>query len=238
VCVCVRAHLAFQLHLGSNKIGPEGAGAIADSLRDNRFLTTCDVSWCGIGAEGARVFAESLRHAPSPAHEPRLWTVLNLGGNRIGDEGAGVIARAVADGSSTLQVLKLYKNKISSVGAVALAEAVAGNASLMSLSLTNNHITMEGYLAFAAALRTNSVLEGLDLDGNEDVHSDGRSALAKEFEEALWANPALKDLGGYQLRPDGNSLDDTLADLVTRKSRYVQAHQVRIPQSLLPACVR
>ena len=50
-----------ELRLAVNEIGPEGARAIGEWLRDNRSLKVLDLTGNKIGAEGAKALADALR---------------------------------------------------------------------------------------------------------------------------------------------------------------------------------
>ena len=73
------------MDLGDNKIGAEGARAMAQGLATNTTLTSMDLSTSGVGAEGARALAQVL------ATNTTL-TSMDLGDNEIGDEGARAVA--------------------------------------------------------------------------------------------------------------------------------------------------
>ena len=76
------------LDLNSNKVGPVGAGRLAEALAINSTLIILDLSFNKVGDEGAGRLAEAL------ATNSTL-TTLNLYQNQVGDEGAGRLAEAL-----------------------------------------------------------------------------------------------------------------------------------------------
>ncbi|KAL0225861.1 hypothetical protein P9112_013185 [Eukaryota sp. TZLM1-RC] len=115
-------------------------------------------------------------------------TELNLYKNKITSEGASALARAL-ESNSTLTTLRLQYNNITSEGASALARALESNSTLTKLNLWNTNITSEGASALARALESNSTLTELDLSNNK-ITSEGASALAR----ALESNSSLTTL--------------------------------------------
>lgn len=77
---------------------------------------------------------------------------------------------------NTLYLLR-SGNAIDVAGAKALAEALAVNTSLTSLTLSDNYIGLEGAKALAEALAANNTLTEIGLRGNE-LGDEGLEALA------------------------------------------------------------
>ena len=72
-----------------NKIGDEGANAIAEALKVNAVVTTLDLSGNNIGVEGAKAIAEALK-------VNAVLTKLNLKYNSpMGDAGEKAVRDAV-----------------------------------------------------------------------------------------------------------------------------------------------
>ena len=67
-----------SLNLFNNRIGAEGARALAEALKTNKALTSLDLRRNSIGAEGARALAEALKTNSA-------LTSLDLRWNSIGD---------------------------------------------------------------------------------------------------------------------------------------------------------
>jgi hypothetical protein len=87
-------------------------------------------------------------------------TTLDLSENRIGDEGAKLIAKGLAK-NSALTTLHLSTNEFGDEGAKAMAKALAKNSTLTSLDLRENCFGIEGAMAMALALAENTTLTWL-----------------------------------------------------------------------------
>jgi hypothetical protein len=114
---------------------------------------------------------------------------LDLSKNKIGPEGAKVIAEALKLGTAVVTELGLNANNIGPEGAIAIAQALKVNAVLTSLHLYGNSIGPEGAIAIAEALKVNAVLTVLWLADN-NICVDGAKAIA----EALKVNAVLTTL--------------------------------------------
>lgn len=140
-----------SLNLTCNKIGDEGAAAIAGSPTLSH-LTSLDLGSNEIGDDGAVAIAGSSTLTS--------LTKLHVGGNRVGPEGAAALA-----GSGTLTrltSLNLGYNNLGDEGAVAIAGS--GNLTrLSSLNLNDNYIGSRGAEALAGST-TLSNLTDLTLD--------------------------------------------------------------------------
>jgi hypothetical protein len=137
-----------SLDVGDNFIGTDGAKALAE----NTILRSLDVSFNEIGEEGAAAFADnstlrilsvfgnSLGYAGCNDGARKLsynkaLTSLDIGGNNIGDVGAGYFA----DNNRTLKSLMVDDNNIEDVGAFWLAQ----NSTLTFVSIDGNEIDDE-----------------------------------------------------------------------------------------------
>jgi Ran GTPase-activating protein (RanGAP) involved in mRNA processing and transport len=103
-------------------------------------------------------------------------TTLDLYRNKIGSEGAMALAEALKP-NYTLTHLDLYYNTIGSEGAMALAEALKTNYTLTHLNLYYNKIGSEGAKALIEALECNCTLTTLDLESNSINHEDRAQIL-------------------------------------------------------------
>ena len=74
--------------MNANRIGVDGAKAIAEALKVNPVLTELDLYNNQIRDDGAKAIAEALKVNP-------VLTTLYLGYNSIGDDGAKAIAEAL-----------------------------------------------------------------------------------------------------------------------------------------------
>jgi Ran GTPase-activating protein (RanGAP) involved in mRNA processing and transport len=76
------------LDLENNKIGGEGAMAIAEALKVNAVMTTLDLGGNNIGVEGAKAIAEALK-------VNAVLTKLDIRANGMGDAGKKAVRDAV-----------------------------------------------------------------------------------------------------------------------------------------------
>lgn len=83
--------------------------------------------------------------------------MLTLSTNRITDVGAMAIAEAIEQ-SSSLEQIRLGYNKITDVGALALARVIEKSKTLQVVNLTCNKITDVGMLALAKAMQRSPVI--------------------------------------------------------------------------------
>ena len=123
---------------------------------------------------------------------------LSLSDCSLGDDGVSSVLPVVRTGSLT--TLELRSNRIGNHGAGVLAEALAGNHTLLVLDLQRNEITCQGAIGLAAALQVNRTLRVLNVRFNE-ISDSGASALGK----ALQANKSVAELhlGGNLVGPEG-----------------------------------
>ena len=110
---------------------------------------------------------------------------VNLGRNKLGDEGTEFIATALKESpTSKLQTLKVYGNNIGAKGAAAMASYMAGSASLTECDLGSNpsigyNSGDEGTNFIAMALKESptSKLQKLEMHNN-GISPKGATALA------------------------------------------------------------
>jgi hypothetical protein len=148
-----------------------------------RSATELDWSDKGLTAVDCKVIAHLIAANFMP-----VVTILDLGHNNIGDEGAIAIVEALKV-TAVLTKLELYGNNIGVDGAKAIAEALKVNAVMTELELCGNKIGDEGAEAIAEALKVNAVLTELQLGGNT-IGDEGAIAIA----EALKVNAVLTEL--------------------------------------------
>ena len=145
------------LILSHNRIGDDGARAIADALRGCDVLSVLDLSGNGIQDAGAEALSEALRCCKLQR--------LSLASNCIGDDGARAIAHFL-QGCEVLSVLDLSGNGIQDAGTEALSEALR-SCKLQRLSLASNCMGPSGALAVAGVLKhVYKSLDTLDLSCN------------------------------------------------------------------------
>ena len=112
-----------ELSLRSNKIGDDGATALAEVLKNNTALATLNLHGNKIGDDGATALAEALKN-----NNTALAT-LSLSNNKIGNDGAIALAEALKT-STALTYLALDRNMIGRRGELALQDMLESNTAL------------------------------------------------------------------------------------------------------------
>lgn len=179
--VALRDATLHTLLLDNNRIGYDGACALADALRSNQTLLHLNLNNNNTGSLGAQAFASALQCNTT------LQT-LKMFNNCIDWCGATAIGRALSR-NCTLKHLDLQWNQITSEGVQSLADALCDNHSLQSLLLSYNRIGDVGARHLARALWHNRGLRILDLT-KTDIGDSGTQALA----HALLTNRTLHNL--------------------------------------------
>ena len=216
------------LDLSRNKIGPEGASALGEALKVNAVMKSCNLLKNNLDIESATILAkigaekgimlsgmtcdQTEADFTSQDLQPTdailitsdlkfmaVVTILYIGGNSIGDDGAVAIAEALKV-NAVVTTLRLWKNSIGDEGAIAIAEGLKVNAVVTTLFLEGNIIGPEGAKAIAEALKVSAVLTTLDLGWNK-IGDEG----AKAITEALKVNAVLTVLwlGDNNISVDG-----------------------------------
>eukprot|EP00931_Biecheleriopsis_adriatica_P101708 TRINITY_DN76794_c0_g1_i1.p1 TRINITY_DN76794_c0_g1~~TRINITY_DN76794_c0_g1_i1.p1 ORF type:complete len:1528 (+),score=506.88 TRINITY_DN76794_c0_g1_i1:85-4668(+) len=131
------------------------------------------------GDEGAAQLAEAVAEGqlqPGPSVSLKSLTVRE---NGVGDEGAYSLAYMLAGSAGEdIKTLDLGSNKIGNVGAGKLAKALGTSCSLQLLDLSSNCFGDEAVEALARVLSEHKQLEELQMGGNTSVSSKGLMALA------------------------------------------------------------
>ena len=173
----------FSLNLGDNKIGAEGAKAIAQALEKATLPPGFSLElWDNkVGAEGAKAIAQALEKATLPP-----GFTLKLGKNKIGaEEIAAALEKATLPPEFSLN---LRHNKIGAEGAKAIAAALK-KATLppgFSLNLGYNNIGAEGAQAIAQALEKATLPPGFSLNlEHNNIGAEGAKAIAAVLEKAM-----------------------------------------------------
>ncbi|OJW67020.1 MAG: hypothetical protein BGO68_00385 [Candidatus Amoebophilus sp. 36-38] len=167
---------AREIHLGSNKIGDEGAIAVATNLRDKEV----EEVWLednNIGDEGLRGILENLQHTSVKK--------LILGVNKITDIGAKQAASYIL--GTNLEDLYLGGNKITHEGAIAIVKGCIGS-KVKRLSLSfNRGITNKGILEIAKNLK-GTAIEEIELRQYKDkiIRSKTQQQARKECPHIKW----------------------------------------------------
>ncbi|XP_070822368.1 nucleotide-binding oligomerization domain-containing protein 1 isoform X1 [Chaetodon trifascialis] len=116
----------------------------------------------------------------------KVVEILGLYNNGITDVGAKLVAQIIEE-CPKLRILKIGKNKITAVGGKYLARAIQKSTSIFDVGMWGNSISDEGAEAFAEVLRRHPRLTNLSLSAN-GITSKGGKCLA----EALKENSVLR----------------------------------------------
>jgi Ran GTPase-activating protein (RanGAP) involved in mRNA processing and transport len=109
-----------QLNLRYNKLGPEGAAALAPAIAVCASMTKIWVRNNQLGNEGATILCDALRESTVTKVQE-----LDLAGNRIGPEGAKAVA-AMAAVVASMTRLDVRGNYLGEGGKAALRKALEG----------------------------------------------------------------------------------------------------------------
>ena len=146
---------------------------LGDALHNHTDLELLDLHHTKIGDDDAISLAEVRAAAPPPRHPCRL---------RLPCRRPALLPHSTASqglkNNDNLRRLAMHNNRITDVGAAAIAEALKTNKALTLLSLSSNAITDVGAAALGEALRVNQVLRRLDLYFNM-VGDEGGVAIAE-----------------------------------------------------------
>lgn len=127
---------------------------LAEALAVNTTLTSLNMRWNFVQAEGISILAPSL------ATNTALRT-LNVARNFLGDEGVSTLTKALVD-NTTLTSLALGSNQITSKGAKAVAKLLKKGSPLKILDMSENALQAPGFEVLAQAL-INSSVQAIDL---------------------------------------------------------------------------
>ena len=119
-----------------------------------KFLTSVDLSFNTLGAEGAKPIAEAMSVSKS-------LTSINLNHNNLGPQGGKAIAEAISV-SKSLTKLILFNNKLGAEGGKAIAEAISVSKSLTSVNLGGNSLGLDGGKAIAEAISVSKSLTSIN----------------------------------------------------------------------------
>jgi len=100
-----------------------------------------------------------------------------------------LMANLLGKDTTSLSILDLSENIMHDMGAIAVANFLEVNRTLLAVNLSNNLISDNGAIAIAKALSINSVVRRLDLSNN-DFGLEGLQALV----EALKGNTTIEEL--------------------------------------------
>jgi hypothetical protein len=220
--VLLQIHSTIEvLYLGGNGLGTKGGKAIASWLSPSSSLSTSspppshlvklDLRYNDLGDEGMKFLCcDGIMQMASSSSSCKL-TQLYVEGNNIGDVGVDALARLlIYQGTSIstvtsdshkeegerdhsgLREVYLGANKITHIGAKALASALHSNKLITKIFLEGNQIGVQGANAFSdvlEGLNGDTSLQQLYVDDN-NIGKEGSKRLAK----ALNSRTAIGDI--------------------------------------------
>ena len=185
---------------------------LADQSRFPQVIFKPDLAASGLKFEEVKLIGWAMQHNCT-------LTSLLLGGNRMGNRGARLVAAGLAKNKKLL-MLNLADNSIGVDGAVAIAEALTINNTLQHLDLTKNRCQANGAESLGSALKQNGSLLTLLL-GENFLLGEGAAAIASALrsntslvELCLAAN--LIDVEGIGMLSEALKVNNTLATLSLR----------------------
>lgn len=190
-----------SLYLQENKIGPDGAKALAEALYVNKILETLDVRGNKIGVSGAYYFSKALAdnvHLPTlyvgddsgvAKTETLLFAETILSGLKsnmcltwltlqapFGSKAATLLSELLAT-NKTLDHLNLGFSQIGAEEMKIIAQGIAKNSTLSWLDLSFCHVGFEGIYALTLVLATHPALRHYEIGGNDLSEAEGRQLL-------------------------------------------------------------
>ena len=155
----------LSLKLAHNKIKDKGLAYLAAALPLHRSLSELLLTSCAIGDAGAIALAQALTPAADSSGSAGIhqFPSLDLGGNRVGDEGAAALA-ALCRLNPSITCLDLKANLLGDVGAAALAEALLALSGLSVVDVSGNQLSSRGAVALSVAVKALPATRSLSLD--------------------------------------------------------------------------
>ena len=141
---------------------------------------------------------------------------IDLSFNRISDLGAVALARTIKI-QKTVQGISLSENYIGNEGAVALSDAIKINTTLQVIHLFENKIGDAGAVALADAIKINTKLQEIDLSEN-CIRDEGAVALADAIKHL--SNTTISDDGAVALA-GAIKINKTMTKIDLSCNRYI-----------------
>jgi len=183
-CTAAKLH---TLNLSDSSIYDGAAEILADALPTNKSLRTLDLKYNDIGNEGVDAIARAIANGSS---ELRVLNLSYNESMTI--YGWKSIAAALSESKgSSLEELYLIGNNIGNTGAIIFAKALANNSTLKTLGLAENAITEEGWSAFSKLLCDTSSMNRTFLSNHtlnccSDRGGTPRRTLMRISNDASW----------------------------------------------------
>jgi len=175
------------------RLAPADCTAVVHFLNSVQQISLINLSYNNIGSLGCVEIVKLFDNSNCQLRG------LNLGGNKITDEGVKQLSNAVIN--SQLSSLDLASNKITDEGVKQLSNAVI-NSRLSSLNLASNEITDEGVKQLSNAV-INSQLSSLNLADNkitdESVKQLSNAVINSQLSSLNLASNEITDEGVKQL---------------------------------------
>lgn len=172
----IKANLQFSaIDLEKNNIGDSGISALGEAIETHRMISRINLSYNAITDAGIKKFAQSMIRNVETHKNVLDFPVLELDGNKIGDEGAIAIAKLCKINQAITSV-QLNKNMITDTGAMALAEAIQNGSGITDLQLADNQVSSKGASAIAQAIYKCGRAVTVDLSFNKLIGRKGFSA--------------------------------------------------------------
>ena len=217
-----RNELDFELSEMDDEMAEYVAQALEDDweqqLQESWFFL--EVSFNDFGSRGAVAFAKAIGKQTTHLIEFESFT------NHITSAGAVAIAQhCLAVPNCRLGGLNLDHNPIESEGVIALANALATNTTLDSLTLPR-WLCRDAAQALGAALRTNSTLRDLSFD---TCHHLEDAECVRHLAEGLVHNKGLRTLSMPRCNISDSGFRHLWEALRTNQSlRHLQLHRNNI----------
>lgn len=158
------------LNVSDNALGPPGAQALHEFLSQAKSLNTLYMTNNGLGMMGAKFISEALENLGNSGGALSTFTI---GRNRLENEGAVLISRAIIAHAWNLKEFHIPQNGIRSAGIIALSKALGQCPHLISLDMQDNTFTLEGSREFSSVLSSWTQLRNLNLN---DAYLTSRGA--------------------------------------------------------------
>ena len=183
-----------ELNLGSNGIGARGVEALARALGANDCLLELNLGCNPLGLAGARALGGALEVGDDGGGGDGGGGGCGGGGGGGGGSGGGSGGDAQrARGACSLERLFLPLCALGAAGAAALAPALSTNTRLQTLNLADNKLGAAGATSLAEHLAGNVALTLLNL-GSNGVGDEGAAAFARAFGPSVHRGGVLRDL--------------------------------------------
>ncbi|XP_067835942.1 NACHT, LRR and PYD domains-containing protein 3-like [Heptranchias perlo] len=178
-----------ELQLRDNDLTDSCTVDLSSALSTNRSLTVLNLRNNKLGDSGVKLLSEALRNPDFKIQKLHMWdvcltdsgaedlssalstnrslTVLNLGGNKLGDSGVKLLSAALRNPDCKIQELCLADVGLIDSCIEDLASALRTNRSLTDLSLGSNFFTDRSVPALRSVILTCRSLEWIWLWGNK-----------------------------------------------------------------------